>query len=154
VTEEASVFERETLAQWADRWWAMVSEDKEDLRALVERWHAGSPSGVAALAAQRISSPPPTAGLEITAPRVEAARLALQAAASADHAAQRAAGDLLERFDRACAARDHDSLAEILQGAWDGVPESLGAHAFPGFGTLCELLSDPPPLADDGQAVS
>ena len=41
-------------------------------------------------------------------------------------------------------SQDIEYLIRILNGTYFGIPESLSAHALPGFGVLCDLCSDFP----------
>lgn len=127
----------ETMTEWQARWWAEVSGSWEDLRALVERWHPESPA----------LGPRPL--MPITARNAEGARLELLLEDQEATTAARLCGDLLERMDATRAKQDHEALFVILNAAWLGIPESSSCWAIPGFDTLCDLCSDPPPSPDE-----
>ena len=52
-------------------------------------------------------------------------------------------GDLLERLRL---EGNWEELSGLLSSTWFGVPESSSCWGVPGFGTLCDLLDDPPDI--------
>ena len=105
-------------------WWAAVDEFKDFLVTLVADYHPCGP---------RTGQPLPITAL--------AAELACKVVED-QIKAEPDSGDPVDKFKAALEARDWELARRILSATWFGVPESRGAYGLPGFGVLCDLLSE------------
>ena len=54
------------------------------------------------------------------------------------------AKDMLQDATKAKSDRDHLGLYRVMNEAWFNAPDHKGIHSIPGWGVLCDLLSELP----------
>lgn len=119
-------------------WFELFNRHKDDLRALVDRYHPGgtkpgpAPINDTRLRADRVTNfndPMP-----ITAPMAEKACELVRQEIAAKHP-----GNPALMFDVATEKQDASALVRLLNDAWFGLPESASVRGLPGFFALCDL---------------
>lgn len=121
-----------TQAERQKKWWDDLTLNWEDLLKIIEDWH---PSSREQTLHEQLKQP----ALEITAPGPESACSAVRSSIAQE---EKGLPSPTIRATKAKEERDAETMLSLLNGAWFGVPESLGAWGIPGFGVLCDLCAD------------
>lgn len=116
-------------------WVDTLNKSKNELRALVERFHPAATTKVE-VAGEQVELPASVlaGNFPITASGAEAACESVRREIRAKYA-----GSPLDRFDAAVEKMDTRELSSLLNDAWFGMPESASVREVPGFHALCDL---------------
>jgi len=114
-----------TKQEWLDK----LKQKQDVIKAYVVKWHPAS-------AEQGVGR-----DLPITAPNAESARRECVEQVKQEDVHK---PEVAQRWDAALEAGDTDELANLMDAAWFGVPESIECWDVAGFKESVELLGDPP----------